>query len=390
MCPKLMKNKTLLGVSIPLGVLAGAFILYFSAFSASKPMSTAPDTPRQTTSPSASTASGDSGSTAPSQKEPATFQGTPGNSSALVFALTNSADPKLSVVLAAPGIDGVALQESWNQLEPIHGTYYWTRLDAALLLAKQNGKKATLHILASPHTPSWLAGLGAQYFSGTDIRGRSISDVVPWDGIYLKEYATFLNALSAHLSSVGLMATVFDVSVVVPTSEMNLVACQNNSLSSDIPYDRAKYLTAWEQTGDAIATAFPSAYKFVSPPVHDQICLPSQDASFYPDIMNYFSQKYGHTFLMFAADLTAEGSQRAENHLNLVPESGLGFQTIWSATNDPSHRMLGTYPDNLRQAVCKGKNDGGTYFEIYAADVENANPAIQKGISAVHDASLCK
>ncbi len=97
----------------------------------------------------------------------------------------------------------------------------------------------------------------------------------------------------------------------------------------------------------------------------------------------YALDVYANSFWMFAADLNAEGSQRTQNYLDYAARTSLGYQTIWSATNDPTNRMKGTYPTNLKATVCQGFTNGATHFEIYAVDVPNMEPAIQEAIRIV-------
>jgi hypothetical protein len=87
---------------------------------------------------------------------------------------------------------------------------------------------------------------------------------------------------------------------------------------------------------------------------------------------------------MFAADLNAEGSERTKPYLDYASKTGLGFQTIWSATRDPADRMKGSYPGNLAQSVSYGIANGARYFEIYAVDVLNPDPIIQKALKLIH------
>lgn len=304
------------------------------------------------------------------------------------FALTNASFPRLGDLLSHTGIDGVALQLRWGDYETADGTYDWSGLDAVLAKVKTAGKLATLHFLAAIHPPSWLAGAGAQMYTFQDRAGNSVTQPVPWDSVYLGRFADFISAMAAHLKSTGELGAVFDVSVAAPTSEMNLIGCQQGTLGSSIPYDRAKYLKAWKTMIDAFETAFPNKAKFISMPQGGLICRPAVDKAFYGEVMTYAKSKGNH-FWMFAADLTANGSQRESDYTSLVGTFPLGFQTIWSATNDPSHRMKGTFPSNLEQATCTAMADGATYLEIYAADVLNTDATIQKGISVIHDPSGC-
>lgn len=312
-----------------------------------------------------------------------------GTPQAKAFALTNGNDPGIADLLAHHGIDGVGLQLGWAPFEPGDGRFDWTGLDAVLSKVKAAGKTASLHFFASSGAPPWLLNSGnAQTYTFQDLGGRTVTEPVPWDPVYLAKYGAFVSALSDHLKSSGELASVFDVSVAAPVSEMNLVGCRNGMLGGSVTYDRASYLAAWETMIDTYESAFPGKARFVSPPVAGLICAPDVDKAFYGDLMAYARSK-GDGFWIFAADLNAEGSQRVSDYPSLVGTFPLGYQMIWSATNDPSNRMKGTYPGNLKQAVCAALKQGASYIEIYAVDVLNTDATIQSAITAIHDPSGC-
>lgn len=303
---------------------------------------------------------------------------------AQAFVLTNGGNAQLGALLDAPGIDGAALQEAWAFTEPVNGTYNFSRINNAFALAEARGKKISLHLLASPREPTWLAQLGAQYY-----QTASGQRIVPWDSVYLSRYAEFLQALAQHLQTQGYADSLFDVSVVVPVGEMNLVDCRNGTLGTALPYNRAAYLQAWKTAIDNLHAAFPLVNKFLSPEHAGLVCWPTVDNLLFSSIMDYAIATHGSTFWMFAADLNADGSARTSDNLSYVAQTSLGYQTIWSATNDPNFRMGGTYPTNLKTAVCFGLSNGARYFEIYADDVLNPDVDIQGGIAAVHNPSAC-
>ena len=304
------------------------------------------------------------------------------------FALTQLTGP-VATLLENPGIDGVALQIGWDSIETSDDRFEWSSLDAALSVAQERSKGVTLHVFAGGFKVSpWLVAAGAQTYSWTDPQGRAREEIVPWDEIYLAEFTEFLGALASHLASTGHLATVERISVAVPVAEMDLAACRENVRAQSYSYDRRVYLESWTRMIDAFDASFPATRKFVSAPV-GLICFPERDEQFYRDVMTYARARSESGFIPFAADLTAEGSDRMAPYVDLASANGLGFQTIWSATNDPTNRMKGTYPDNLRAAVCKALALGSNYVEIYAADVLNGDPAIQRGVLALHHAELC-
>ncbi|GEM_PF-969878 len=310
-----------------------------------------------------------------------------------VFALTQPTSKNIDDLLADADVDGLALQFAWEAIETSDNVYRFDELDSVMTRSKEKGKQVTLHLLAAPHAPKWLEGKGVVYFSSTDFRGRTLRDVVPWDAVYIAQYKEFLTALALHLKEKGTLDAVFDVSVTVPEAEMNLITCRNGALAQGVSYDRVKYLAAWKEIGDSYAKAFPSQVKFVSPPHMGLICAPEQDAEFYTELMNYLLTTYGKSFWVFAADLKIDGSVRSEAYPELLKKTGLGYQTIWSASGKAMNvgvELGGTYPDNLKQSVCSGLKNGATYFEIYQVDVLSADTTLRSALKAVHTPTLCK
>lgn len=313
---------------------------------------------------------------------------TPKPAPADLFALVRPDDARISRLLASPRIDGISLQLGWGEVEVADGTYRWQALDNTIDAASTARKRVTLHILPLPQPPQWLEQAGARMYDAPDRSGRPQRLPVPWDPIYLARFSSFVRQVAHHLTATGRSKLVAAVSVAAPVPEMSLYPCDRGSLVPGIAYDRSAYLAAWEQMIGAYAAAFPSARKFISAPV-EWICRPDSDQRFYRQIIGYARARYGKAFWMFATDLTANGSSRLKPYRDLVGPVSLAYQTIWSATGDPTHRLEGTYPRNLEQAVCRGLADGARYFELYPADLLSSNPNLQAAARAVHTPALC-
>lgn len=314
----------------------------------------------------------------------------------LAFALLSISNPeyasKAQALLENKNIDGVALQVGWASLETDDEIFNWTVLDSVLKIAHDHKKSVTLHIFSGSPAgrpfSGWLKSVGVKTYTLVDFQGRTHEEALPWDQTLLSQYAQFLKSLASHLSNAGYSDTVARISVAVPVSEMDLIACRNNSLANTYPYDRATYLASWEAMIDAHATAFPNIKKFISMPV-GLICFPERDYTFFKNIIDYAFKNFGTTFEPFAADLTSVGSDRSLAYQEVISKASVGYQPIWASTSDPSNRMKGTYPNSLLQATCAAVKGGADYVEIYSVDVLNPDATIQKGIEAIHDATLC-
>ena len=308
------------------------------------------------------------------------------------FALVKLGDPQISTVLSNPDIDGVAIQAGWLEMQQGQNSYTWTSLDSALSIAKSKGKSVTLRPLEvfKGNAPLlvWLKSLGMKTTVAKNGIGVTSELAVPWDEVYISKYIEFINALSAHLKQAGYSDTLVRIQVTAPVNEMNIPNCRNNMIGGVYPYDRTKYLATWKRVIDAFNSAFPNTLKQISG-TSGQICSPEKDSSFFSEVTTYALNNYGKSFVPSANDLTVSGSGRMSPNLEIAKQN-VAYQMIWFATNASNNRLGGTYPDNLLQSVCKGIEQEGDYFEIYAVDVLNSNSTIQNAIKAVHSDSLCK
>jgi Beta-galactosidase len=313
---------------------------------------------------------------------------TPAAQTSKVFALMDVGDSAqvLDSFAIRSTVDGLAFRTAWGALEPQDGIYDWTTLDAALDTVRARGKQLTLHVGASSiGLPRWLAALGAASYTYSTPMSGAITDPVPWDSTYLSRYTRFVAALAAHIQARGDAGLLYAVSDGVPVAEMSIVGCQNGVLSGGMPYSRANYLTAWNTTVDAHATAFPNAQLLISAPISG-ICVPDNDGkAFYTEVMNHALVKSAKATI-FAADLNATGSSRmAQADASISARAALNFQMIWSSTNDTQNRMHGP----LKDAVCRGIGYGARYFEIYKADISSADVGIADAIQRARAGQPC-
>lgn len=304
-----------------------------------------------------------------------------------VFALMDpgASAATLQTFASLPSVDGLAFRVLWSTLEPADGTYAWAALDTALAVARQHGKQITIHVAPTAvGLPGWLAALGVASYTYAGPQGLR-TDPVPWDTVYLARYRAFAAALGAHVQATGNMDLVASVSDPVPVPEMTIVGCQNRQLTGGLSYDRATYLAAWDSTISTYARAFPNITIFVSAPIAFICASDGNDGpAFYADVMRDASSVTSHA-AVFAADLTALGSQRMAQAASLSGSPAIGLQTIWSSTSDPSNRMQGSLGD----AVCHGWTLGARYFEIYQPDLTSGDAAVQAAIASAHTGQGC-
>jgi hypothetical protein len=326
-----------------------------------------------------------------------------GGSSATASSPVGSTQTGLVYVLLDPGastttaqhfaamgsVDGLAFRDRWSQMETSPGSYNWSRLDGISDVARQAGKRLSVHIAAD--APAWLSAQGVQFYTYTNQPGiGSGSAPIPWDATYLGRHASFVQALANHLRSRGDDDLLRMVSVGSPVSEMSLPACANGILGDNTAYVRSTYLQAWGSSISSHQAAFPKSLfqnvqLVVSAPVA-QICRTDNDGStFYTDLM--VSRVGSDDRLgVFMADLNAVGSARlGQVDAALRAQVKLNFQTIWSATNDPHQRFQGT----LLQAACQSWRAGARYIELYQADLDNTASDTPAAVAAARNGTGC-
>jgi hypothetical protein len=290
--------------------------------------------------------------------------------------------------LALNIVDGIAVRTSWQSLEPAQGSYDWSVIDAAVAAAAGHNKKLTLHIVASVFgsPPGWIYSLGAQSYSYASPTGVTKTDPVPWDAIFLSRWSAFVSAFASHLVAIGGLSQVQYISIAIPVPEMSLVACSNASLPGAIAYNRTTYLNAWKTSIQTLQAAFPGITKLLPAPV-SVICAPDNDgAAFYHDTLDYSLGLSATGFALYATDLNALGSVRMNGISADANRAPVTLQFISSATSDPTNRMQGS----LKDAICAGlKTYKAGYFEVYKADLQNADAKIQAAIQAIRSPNLC-
>jgi uncharacterized protein (TIGR03437 family) len=190
---------------------------------------------------------------------------------------------QLNQALYVPGISGFVLDIAWSTIEPARGQFQWIVLDSWLLPALAAGKKIDLGVEAGTYTPSWLyavpptgAGSAQLTFVWSDQGGAKgqctpITMAPPWDTGFLTEWDAMLNALAAHLKSLGAYDSIDLIrltGVNTQTDELKLpvttpastgLACVSDAIATwqKAGYTPALLLQAWDQITNSFLRYFP-------------------------------------------------------------------------------------------------------------------------------------
>lgn len=299
-----------------------------------------------------------------------------------LFVLQGLNSPFKATILDRSYVDGMALQIGWREVEPTQGSYDWHRVDQFVQEASSRNKRVTLHLLPL-HPPEWVYSAGAEKYCftmparGDFMPGRERCEMLPWDSVFLDRWSRLVAEFGKHYNS---NPAVLAVSVTAPAPEMVLPgAIPRTPAFADMErrYKKDVYLSAWKKMIDAYQNAFPGKIKFVAPGI---VLF---DEYFADDVISYAQGRFGEKLWLFNAGLRANGvpqKSMGSGHIAALLEvSGrkgkLGLQTIWSATEDPNNRMLGSLADALAQ----GLKMGAGYFEVYAVDIQNS--ALQSSLT---------
>lgn len=99
-------------------------------------------------------------------------------------------------------MSAVHLRYKWAQLNPGSGRYDFDDLGAVLDKLHAHNKMATLVVMGGKYTPSWVIKAGANHLSLPAKTSDAFSQPfvpLPWDSVYLQEYARLHTALAAYL-----------------------------------------------------------------------------------------------------------------------------------------------------------------------------------------------
>ena len=332
---------------------------------------------------------------------------TPGPSSATINGVydlgsTDSTRFALSV-LANTSVDGLAIRARWSTVEPSDGVFDWSRIDSVIATAAAYGKKVSISVEAGIVTPSWVYAQGAQSFQFVWDRswGPSMCSIatipLPWDTVFLKKWAEFVDAFGAKYDSNPYVSHVKLTGINGKTQETILPHTVNENINNGqctgyddianwqaVGYTRTKIEAAFQEDVADFAAAFPHkefAAMFTPcpgglPPIDQNGAVISGQVCDYQgthDMLNYAINTYGR------------GAFVAQNN-------GWSNTWIWSAIVNASTLVDTAYQENYAlgsgfpAAASTAVGDGAKFLEVYESDLTNAS--LQSAITAAHTGLL--
>lgn len=323
-----------------------------------------------------------------------------------VYALQQPGQLMPTAVLTDPDIDGVALRYRWDSLEPGENRFDWSALDTDVSQAQAHGKKVSLIILPGVATPEWVYAAGAAKFPVCGATGKmagaggNVRAPVPWDPVYLEKWKAFIRALGGRYGQNPSLVLVKITGIGLYSGEFYLMrggACVDQDIANwqRLGFTPRKIVSAFESIAAAFAQSFPNSKLAVMlvrgamPPIDDDgNRLPgSTDMKAVRTMVMSGIRAYGSRFVVQNNALSAFFSWELLPQLKERMGTSIGYQMLWSASDDPHCRMnhfaAPCDPRTILQsAINRGLAAGSSYLEIYVPDIEN--PALRSVLADAH------
>jgi len=324
--------------------------------------------------------------------------------SGLVVDITPQKDGSLDLrSVKNPCISGVALQIHWSDLEPVEGKPDWSKLDELFAAAEESRKWVHLEIFPGFFAPAWaLKGVKSEQFAiqyGPG-RGTVLPLPMPWNGIYLNRWITFLKLLSARygkspafrlISAAG--PTSVSVEMTLPNSVKDLKKWRGDSFTA------RKFKDAWQKVFQVYAADFPN--QSVSLTVGNALNINDQGEIQQGEglrtrkaIIDQAMGLFGRRFVLQNSDLHAGPEKQSPATPFVMGYSGrviTGLEMRCAAelgTCSSAMGAEGNPPAALRKSIDKGMapNIAGKrvkYLEIHDGDVlaHEMQPVLRYGAS---------
>lgn len=311
-----------------------------------------------------------------------------------------------------PNINGVVVRFRWNDIEPSPNNFNWAYIDGEIAKATTYNKKVCLQPLG---TTDWLDSIGATQYYYIDKNtfhttyGQVISDVIPWDTIYVNRYKILLQNLAtkyANNTTVSYVNTIGGAfSRGLPDSvltDTTLLITQPFWTAHNYNADTLGHLM--NQMTDYYMSLFPTTHLWCSVDyVSFQTNATGQLKNYLASIYTtYGITNYSSRFGLWREDISGCNPNlsniNAGSQWKIMQQNPCrtGAQMLWNVQDGPARmNQCGILPNTkvmvLDSAVNKGLALGMRYLEIYGIDIADAtlttsiqqanNKLIAKGFS---------
>ncbi len=309
-----------------------------------------------------------------------------------VYYLGTANIPINQKIFDNPNINGVVVRFRWNDIETSPDNFNLTFIDGEISKAKMSNQKVSLQPLG---IPEWMSSLGAKQYFYVDgntyhsTYGQIVSDVIPWDSIYVERFKILISKLAEKYS---LDTTVSYVNTIGGAFSRNLpdsvivdtVAKVTKRFWKVFNYNADTFAILINKMTDFYMVHFPKTPLWCSVDyVRFEINASGRPLNYLATLITkYGIEKYPDRFGLWREDLAGCNPQTnisngSQWYIMKMNPCRTGAQMLWSVQDGPSRmNKCGILPNDkatvLDSAVNKGLAMGMRYMEIYGADVSDA------------------
>ncbi len=300
-------------------------------------------------------------------------------------------------VLNNTDVMGLAIRQTWADLEPVEGQYNWSFLDSEVARASAAGKVVLLRILTQIGKPAWVmtavTAPGGSFFH-FDEDGVTTTIPVFWDPTFLAKKTAMIAALGAHFGQNSAVKVVA-VNFANANSEDWSVPHTPDDIAqwTSVGYTSQKMLEAGKAIIDAAMKAFPT--QFITLAV-------AGDGNLDADVSYVARNAIAAARASWPGRLIVQKNCLAAKNPP-APGTGTVFDVLWESQPQVAGQMLAaaagdtTYRDNdgvpddasniLHRTIDIGVGYGMKYIEIYQKDVTTLPAEITYARTALLGAS---
>jgi hypothetical protein len=310
-----------------------------------------------------------------------------------VYYLGTANIPINQKIFDNPNINGVVVRFRWNDIEPSPDNFNWSFIDGELTKAKNSNKNVSIQPLG---VPEWMDSLGAKQYFYVDNNtyhstyGQIVSDVLPWDNIYVERYKILISKLVEKYS---LDTTVSYVNTIGGAFSRNLpdsvivdtVSKITKPFWKAFNYNADTFAILINKMTDFYMEHFPKTPLWCSVDyVRFEINASGRPLNYLTSLITkYGIEKYPDRFGLWREDLAGCNPQTnigtgSQWYIMKMNPCRTGAQMLWSVQDGPSRmNKCGILPNDkatiLDSAIKKGLAMGMRYMEIYGADISDVS-----------------
>lgn len=232
------------------------------------------------------------------------------------------------------GSSFIVPRERWKYLEPVRGSYDFTRLDSQIKRAKQAGKMFVLPVMTGMDcNPPWLDGT------------HNGETLIPWSSDLRDSYRKLHERLAAKYARDAQLGMVWITGPTIPSQEMHL-----NGFEDSPGFSSDRMLLAWMDSIDLIGYLYPGVSATLS------ISTQKPVKEYLNDVIEYAIKTLGQRAVFQINSLGTHTNVKAEHIVKLKELHARGFR-VGAEMVGPGH------------TAAFGKLPEASFFVRYPQDV---------------------